>query len=425
MYKRVQNPTAQLTLVYSSKCLNASALKELDQFCLKHRITPFDIDTELPSLLKTNNDKKLYDMTVKEISACLSNQGGNMAAASDYARFITPLLEKFCNYSDFDVRIKVKLLPPTIDVLAPLLLPAHLIKSRFSYNNDILLTARDPLFNDKLHSDATAAIETIQDSLIQRYTNNAALLNSLMENYETVCFGLPENTVFKIFVMFYKENTRLTPQQLRIKINHLQFTDLLKSLNYDEKQNIFGNTDLNAFKENELKIAYAKYRLQNNNTIKFTDCELITLVDDYMKRKKHDLMLMSVTRISGPSNVSSLLKHLHQHRNVKKGLPLIQVAQNISIDINYLNDFLITTNKVSKGDILNDPDAFYMPPKQKAEDPFSLYCDLSWLPVGKNNQNKRILWMSDAATKIQSTWKNHKNSIGVSATETKTKKCSV
>ena len=100
---RESNPTATLTFVYSSTCLNAEALNKLKDFCKRHKITPVDFDTDVVTLLTHDSDKAMYTLAQEEIKRTLNNSGGNLAAAADCVRLIAPIIEKFGIYADFDL----------------------------------------------------------------------------------------------------------------------------------------------------------------------------------------------------------------------------------------------------------------------------------------------------------------------------------
>ncbi len=91
---RQKNPSRKLSFIYSANCLSNSALKALIPFCKTYDIQPIDFDSEVDtqtSPLK-DQDKSIFQIAQDEIAHCRNQTGGSMAAASDCARLIVPLI---------------------------------------------------------------------------------------------------------------------------------------------------------------------------------------------------------------------------------------------------------------------------------------------------------------------------------------------
>ena len=99
---RKNNPNVTIHFVYSERYLSPSALANLNTFCLRYNIVPVELDTIFDGIT-SNTDKQLASLVYKELELYHSNQGGNLGAASDYARLIQKLIEHCGIYSDFDV----------------------------------------------------------------------------------------------------------------------------------------------------------------------------------------------------------------------------------------------------------------------------------------------------------------------------------
>lgn len=108
-----KNPRVEpLYLVYSSKLLGPQGLKEKERFTQAYpRLALIDFDTELKELCHTTQDKKLYEYAAQELENLSPGQGGNVAAASDIVRLITPCVAMGI-YSDFDVEINSQIKSP-------------------------------------------------------------------------------------------------------------------------------------------------------------------------------------------------------------------------------------------------------------------------------------------------------------------------
>jgi Glycosyltransferase family 88 len=213
---RENNPLATLSFIYSSKCLNHVALNSLRRFCNKYNINYVDFDTDIPLLLKEEQDIQIYKIAESEINNTLKNEGGNLAAASDCVRLLVPVIEKFGIYSDFDVTCKLSTLEAdVIAIQAPVLLNAEIVfpgrNKRLipSPGSDFLAFAHDVNNMSELTTVALLAIRYLQKKLINNYQN--VFINS------SFSYGL-ENSPFK------KESNILVCEFMR---------------EYPEEQNIF------------------------------------------------------------------------------------------------------------------------------------------------------------------------------------------
>lgn len=116
------NPDLKLHLVYDSQLLNDKEKLRIRDFCYQNHIQPFDIRQVIQNQDKyqlTEEERKLINLYEEEINN-LGN-GGNLAAASDLLRWVSPVYE-LGTYCDLDVSIHTTLLPDKVDVSSPLLL---------------------------------------------------------------------------------------------------------------------------------------------------------------------------------------------------------------------------------------------------------------------------------------------------------------
>ena len=119
---RKQNPNLELHLVYDSLLLNDREKLRVRDFCYQHKFLPVDIRQVIKNPDKfqlTENERKLLRLYEEEINN-LSN-GGNLAAASDILRWISPVYS-LGTYCDLDASIDTSSLPETVSVSSPLLL---------------------------------------------------------------------------------------------------------------------------------------------------------------------------------------------------------------------------------------------------------------------------------------------------------------
>lgn len=182
---RTNHPDAQLTFIYSGKCLNETALKRLKEFCQRYNITTINFDTELLPLLDNAHDKKLYKFATLELDNKLSNNYGSFAASSDCVRLMKAVIERFGIYSDYDVEFNLRPLSDQADFIqlkAPVLLSVCFLPSlqgqQVSNNSDFLAFATD-LYDGKLVPEALQALENLQVRAINNYSTRFTLLKLL------------------------------------------------------------------------------------------------------------------------------------------------------------------------------------------------------------------------------------------------------
>lgn len=161
---RQKNTNDKISLLYSQDLLSEKAHAELKLFCYRNRIIPVSIEENIAPRCKTSNEQALLACYQQEVFA-FKNGNGNPAAASDILRWINSVYELGV-YSDFDVKIDTKALPPLIEVDSPLLLNlgsffiprrAHIL----SLNNNVIAVVNNHAAN--IH------IESIQNSILSAY----------------------------------------------------------------------------------------------------------------------------------------------------------------------------------------------------------------------------------------------------------------
>ena len=122
---RNSHPKAELSIVYSSSLLCDKANIEFEAFCTKYSISLIDFDklnsTSFTDKIMSNTDLEILNLVKMEIEYFKANQGGNLAAASDCARIMYFILEKYGIYSDLDVDICIdKTNRASYNVISPL-----------------------------------------------------------------------------------------------------------------------------------------------------------------------------------------------------------------------------------------------------------------------------------------------------------------
>lgn len=159
---REQNPNDEINLVYDSTLLGAEAITQLETFCTDNRIIPVDAAMFAKQTL-TEKERTLLNFYKDEISNL--NNGGNLAVASDILRWVSPLYE-YGTYTDFDFPVDTSVLPPTIEVAAPLLLNIGSLKmgkQEFILSNNDYVAIIDP-------KAAKEQLERVQSGIIEKLT---------------------------------------------------------------------------------------------------------------------------------------------------------------------------------------------------------------------------------------------------------------
>ena len=228
---RSQHPKAQIAFIYSSRCLNAKALSDLQLFCKQHRLISIDFDSQLPAQLKTKNDLALYACAKDEIDNTRANQNGNLAAASDCIRIMRAVIEEWGIYSDHDVSFNFSPLisqATFLQLKAPVLLSVCFMPTPnpntklISANSDFLAFATD-IDSNKLTSEALKALENLQARAISNYespmslnkltsADDVSLANSAVKQiYAAITQGKNFKTIFefrRICAEFFTNNTK-------------------------------------------------------------------------------------------------------------------------------------------------------------------------------------------------------------------------
>lgn len=206
---RTNNPKAELFFIYSSRCLNSEALRQLNLFCSKHHIKSIDFDTIILPLLQNERDKKIYELAQQEIEQTLQQNYGNLAAAADLTRLIVPLIQEYGIYSDHDVECSLSNLPAdVISIKAPVLLNCEMVVdvtdgTLINPNSDFLAFAFNPSNPKQLCTEAQLAIRFMQDEIINK-KSEAISLNTFYTDDKLNNIISP--TVKQIFDKFVQQN---------------------------------------------------------------------------------------------------------------------------------------------------------------------------------------------------------------------------
>lgn len=136
---RASCPGDVIHLIYDHRLLSIQAINDLHTFCLKHDLTAMDA-CYLIAQCTHPLEKALAELYQDEISHL--NAGGNLGAASDILRWLSPVFQLGV-YSDLDVVVSTQKLAPRVQVFGDLLVSVgnyHNVHgdAHLAANNDII-----------------------------------------------------------------------------------------------------------------------------------------------------------------------------------------------------------------------------------------------------------------------------------------------
>lgn len=242
---RQNNPTATLSFIYNSACLSPTAIQELNLFCRQHDIVPVEFES-LKSEMQQPQDQELYAYAEAEIQHAFEDGGGNMAAASDCTRLLTPVIEKYGIYSDFDVRVSLTqvnadhllLRSPALFSAEYMPVPQNVV---LMLNTDYLAFSLNDKTPTQLSDAALRALEKVKTHIIARYKQNFSWdtfspdikinqlansvdIQSIMDNFHHLHPDNPNVFRFRKYLSSLAEvksnnSSALTPQAYLMKLS--------------------------------------------------------------------------------------------------------------------------------------------------------------------------------------------------------------
>ncbi len=404
-----KNPQATFSFVYSSSRLGKTAIDELKAFCAKHKIKPFDFDTDLPPLLKTEQDKKLYELAKKEFELACANEGGNLAASSDCDRVIVPVIEECGMYSDFDVSVDFSSKPRLVEVKAPVVFSVELVKELGvtipAINNEFLAVAIDPANPSKIHPDALKRISFVQAEMIKRYAQGAkSFFEHPTKNLKTDINLESEEARF--IKHYFNEHPNADIFAFRKYIQQMNIVEYIRvmilTMPFEmDKEAILGN-------EAEIEAKYVAWLEQDKLSYMVwraraeVDFDSTVTTSDIVEKKlallKHNLYIYSVTNVSGPINFHAV----YQDKVPAQGFSIMgnvfaavmQPANAWSEYLQFFRESSLLGNDLSTCVISDNNLETQRRAKQNQTDPLALRepCShQSWTPLGELAKEKRKL----------------------------------
>lgn len=432
---RNMNPRAELTLLYSSKMLNQEAISDLNIFCSKFKIKPLDFDTELLVQCTDPIDQKLHHFASHELDTHKKKQGGNLAAASDIARLITPLLRTSGTYSDFDTNINVDAFGEYMDVRGPILLNLGSVLCRAPWtsswaqatnhlyiNNDIITLA---IQDNDIHPDSLIILRQLQKKIVKnyeqgmintvlQYSSGVEILSTYRELYDLGHFSLlekrsitefrcaleqsqlsifatlrllDENTLRDYLNIFPSDRYEVIYEIIMEALKNIhEYSDFPDSISQEEQRAI--ETQWMRSTKEEIKARFAGF---NEVTVpselkavfyfyyKIKDIDdpkrMFKLYQSHTSCPTRQLLIGSVSLISGPGVYSSIIS--------RNGLYEDQLHKWQSFDGHNLTAYFHSKQSIRLHTLYED----LVLSLQNAR--IGDLCDLSWMPNGAALINRR------------------------------------
>lgn len=294
---RQLNPTDAISFVFDSRLLSNAALNNLQAFCKRYHLSPVDLSKDVFPKCQQDAEKKLIALYQTEIDNL--GQGGNLGAASDILRWLSPIYQ-LGTYTDCDVVVNTRDLPPTVEVKKPLLLSlgSHTLPVDFNspleqafVNNNMIAVVDSNAALEEISRIQTMIIESCsrQNEDITQTAMAAWMLQKYNEYDEK---NLAPLLSYDSNYPYCQELLRLIPgktmHEIRLEIAEQSNRDMAS----EETAAVF-----TVFNE------ILKTRLTSNGSNPLVDKEFSTAVSLH----RFQLLKISVTHTSGPGKMAESL----------------------------------------------------------------------------------------------------------------------
>jgi len=236
------NPDATLTIIYSSALLNNHGRADFEKLKQRHPNIIFS-DFSSPEFKEKITEKcelQLYRIAENELTRLY--RGGNVAAASDAVRLLSPSYKSGI-YSDFDTVIKSR--KGITPIPEPLLFNSP---EEEMYCNDVIIVANDATENEPL--------KNLQNEIVHRYSAapkkylleyvNDKMIDVIFEkNLQLYLFGelkKPINELKIILKRFFEAGNQpeflethlgiQLPEKFRIKFSNIPVLELREKIDF-------------------------------------------------------------------------------------------------------------------------------------------------------------------------------------------------
>lgn len=206
---RIDNPDAELSLLYSSRLLSSSTEQGTKEFLAKYNINAVDFDKIVKELSNASfipeNELKILYLASKELDdlSGRDNAGGNPAAAADILRFSIAISGKLGVYSDFDVHLNFGNYEKCIPIFSPIVIPTN--------NNDFVGFAKE-YDSQYIHPRALNEISKIQNAIIGQYnfydSTNSEFSLYRLDQRDRILFEKAQKEEKEFSIMEYRSQIR-------------------------------------------------------------------------------------------------------------------------------------------------------------------------------------------------------------------------
>jgi len=213
---RSNNPSAEISLVYSTELLSTKTKEEVKKFLEMNNIISVDFNDVLHTLNSTQIstlELEMLHLAKEELNnfGKRGNGGGNPAAAADILRFSRTIIEKCGIYSDFDVQLEFDKLTEAHKVNYAMIIPDN--------NNDFIAFAVNDK-NGEMHKLSLIALEHIQHTIAKKYQDFAERPN--------IGSKLHNSLISKAFAKVESKNIPWSLTEWRAQILKLDLYDILE-----------------------------------------------------------------------------------------------------------------------------------------------------------------------------------------------------
>jgi hypothetical protein len=349
---RNNNPSAQITLVYSASLLSSESLQKMEAFCAENKIISLDINSaDVTSYLDTQYEQKLHALANDELNKWILHEGGNPAAASDMVRLIKIIIDRCGIYTDFDVHTNFEQISQKDDTDAKQSNKHH--PCWYPISNPIITSSNlDMISNDlfgaavgketgQLHDQAIQEIEKIQKMIIETYE---AFKNS--EGIKQILYLKKncQNLVELIQLCGYDDESNRKRKNLilEMKKTHLAFESHPSIHSLDQLASIIHKSNP-YFKAIATQVMQEYYMEQG-------DVKSVYGYRNFINNKYHTAQFYPMLYQDTVISVTGCVDRYFMQNALRNGVSLTDEVSKTSLETNNLNEYFTRISVGKKTD---------------------------------------------------------------------------
>lgn len=380
---RYKHPTVAISLIYSSACLSNKAQHALYDFCSKHQIIPVDFDTSFKKAIEGEQESVLYHLAQAEIAK--RHEGGNLAAASDIVRLLTPAIALGL-YSDFDVALDCRSLPTQIRVRSPILfcVKANEINGlsvQWQFNNEMIGIATNQ--DHEIHPQAHKKLFMLRNKIIMNYAHLPDTVQKILDHFDKAPYPA-------IILQAYHSHVEMDIFKFRQYIQSLSISQYFTSLHPKQSKVLLKRDYTPDLPDRLLYEALGRFIQSYREETALSPYELAL---EQMVMIKHRIYVYSVLQMTGPSIFNTFLE------NNQTKMSHFYTLNACSVFNSPLEKCMVSqsTLPIKTGTTITE-----------CLETMGKTCDLSWTEQGAKIQVNREAKMNHVANIIQSAWKRYR-----------------